>query len=79
LWPSGRAPFRCGWSFHRAGFIGNGLRKYDIRKYRWGAAPVGRVHCISNPELWQAMVKALGWQQAVLHNPAVIQAMQAAG
>ncbi len=53
--------------FNRVSFIGNGLPNYDIRKYTGGGpAPVGCNHCISTPELGQAMVKELGRQQAVL-------------
>jgi HCOMODA/2-hydroxy-3-carboxy-muconic semialdehyde decarboxylase len=53
--------------FNRVGFIGEGLPNYDIRKYTGGGpAPVGCAHCISTPELGQAMVKELGRQQAIL-------------
>src|SRR6185436_10659023 len=44
-----------------ANFIGAGLPIYDIREYTSGyASPVGCAHCISTPELGQALARQIG-------------------
>src|SRR5262249_4909328 len=42
-----------------AGFIGNGLPVYDIRKYTDGNPSVGCAYCISTPLLGQALVDVM--------------------
>ena len=59
-----------------ASFIGDGLPIYDIRKYTGGyRSPVGCAHCISTPELGQALAGVLGDKGAALlldHGIAVV-------
>ena len=61
-----------------ANFIGAGLPLYDIRTFTGGyASPVGCGHCISTPELGQALAKLLGNSGASLlfgHGIAVVEA-----
>ena len=60
-----------------ASFIGDGLPVYDIRKYTGGyRSPVGCAHCISTPELGQALAGVLGNKGAALlldHGIAVVE------
>lgn len=61
-----------------ANFIGAGLPVYDIRTFTGGyASPVGCGHCVSTPELGQALAKMLGNSGASLlfgHGIAVVEA-----
>ena len=58
-------------------FIGDGLPVYDIRTYTGGyRSPVGCAHCISTPELGQALAGVLGNKGAALlldHGIAVVE------
>ncbi len=60
-----------------ATFIGDGLPIYDIRTYTGGyRSPVGCAHCISTPELGQALAGVLGDKGAALlldHGIAVVE------
>ena len=60
-----------------ATFIGDGLPIYDIRSYTGGyPSPVGCAHCISTPELGQALAGVLGNKGAALlldHGIAVVE------
>ena len=60
-----------------ASFVGEGLPVYDIREYTGGyRSPVGCAHCISTPELGQALAGVLGDKGAALlfdHGIAVVE------